>query len=177
MRENLPENGYESPRLPDDEILFGQGIHNGERRRVRRTGSKDNPDEGKSPDSRAHLNGGAGVLNAGAITTRDEEKAQNIRTKAGLRDRIGCFTWTWFTMTMATGGIANVIHSSNAIRTCARRSSALINRSSIPLQLADHHWHHLFYLQSWIISNECNFNYFAVQVESRLLLWLIYKPI
>jgi tellurite resistance protein TehA-like permease len=26
---------------------------------------------------------------------------------------LGCYTWTWFTMTMATGGIASVLHSSN----------------------------------------------------------------
>ncbi|KAI1281695.1 voltage-dependent anion channel-domain-containing protein [Xylaria sp. FL0933] len=31
--------------------------------------------------------------------------------KVGLRDRICCYQWTWFTMTMATGGIANVLHS------------------------------------------------------------------
>lgn len=28
-----------------------------------------------------------------------------------IRDRIACFQWTWFTSTMATGGIANVIAS------------------------------------------------------------------
>jgi len=35
MRQILPENGYESPRSPDDNnnILFGQGILSGERRR------------------------------------------------------------------------------------------------------------------------------------------------
>lgn len=31
--------------------------------------------------------------------------------KIGIRDRICCYQWTWFTMTMATGGIANVFHS------------------------------------------------------------------
>ncbi|KAI1426321.1 voltage-dependent anion channel-domain-containing protein [Xylaria sp. FL1777] len=31
--------------------------------------------------------------------------------KIGIRDRICCFQWTWFTMTMATGGVANVLYS------------------------------------------------------------------
>lgn len=31
--------------------------------------------------------------------------------KMGFRERIRHFTWTWFCMTMATGGIANVLYS------------------------------------------------------------------
>ncbi|KAK3683819.1 voltage-dependent anion channel-domain-containing protein [Podospora appendiculata] len=33
------------------------------------------------------------------------------RLKVGIRDRIGCYRWTWFTMTMATGGVANLLYS------------------------------------------------------------------
>lgn len=40
-----------------------------------------------------------------------------------VKDRLACFQWTWFTSTMATGGIANVIASSES-------------RYAIPLALA-----------------------------------------
>ncbi|KAF4441903.1 putative C4-dicarboxylate transport protein mae1 [Fusarium austroafricanum] len=33
------------------------------------------------------------------------------RCKVGLRDRIACHRWTFFTMTMSTGGVANILHS------------------------------------------------------------------
>ncbi|KAF5247999.1 hypothetical protein FAUST_405 [Fusarium austroamericanum] len=38
------------------------------------------------------------------------EKTPQSR-KIGLRDRIACYQWTYFTLTMSTGGIANIIHS------------------------------------------------------------------
>lgn len=36
---------------------------------------------------------------------------EKAAAKVSVRDRIGCLTWTWFTLTMATGGIANVLYS------------------------------------------------------------------
>lgn len=38
-------------------------------------------------------------------------KARHLGDKVTILDRIACFRWTWFTMTMATGGIANVLYS------------------------------------------------------------------
>ncbi len=39
--------------------------------------------------------------------------SQRIVEKLRWRERIRHFTWTFFTITMATGGIANVIYSGN----------------------------------------------------------------
>jgi len=45
----------------------------------------------------------------GADDDRDCEVDK--KTEIGFRGRIRHFTWTWFTMTMATGGIANVLYT------------------------------------------------------------------
>jgi hypothetical protein len=43
-------------------------------------------------------------------TKKEEEKATH--GKLSFRERIRHFTWTWFCMTMATGGVANVLYTS-----------------------------------------------------------------
>ena len=107
----LPENGYESPRLPDnEEPFFGNGMGNGahkvaERRRAGRSGQTSLGSG--TPDDRDNDGGNVG----GSDTDLRGEESREAK-KVGIRDRVGCFTWTWFTMTMASGGIANVLHSS-----------------------------------------------------------------
>ena len=123
----LPENGYESPQIPDEDILFGQGILGGERRRARRSKSSDKR-EVENPDLTAYMNERDGNDNH----MGDEEDGEKGRRRVGFRDRVGCYTWTWFTMTMATGGIANVLHSSK-YSPIYRHNSFLMHRSSIPL--------------------------------------------
>ncbi len=57
------------------------------------------------------------VRNVSAIFTRPSTKSVDPEkiiegkdpSKLAVRERIRHFTWTWFTMTMATGGIANVL--------------------------------------------------------------------
>ncbi|KAH6610251.1 hypothetical protein Trco_000271 [Trichoderma cornu-damae] len=44
-----------------------------------------------------------------ASAVLDEEKHASSR-RVGLRDRIACHQWTFFTMTMATGGVASALH-------------------------------------------------------------------
>lgn len=51
--------------------------------------------------------------------------------KVSIRDRIGCVTWTWFTLTMATGGIANVLYSSMSIDTITFETGSNILQSHI----------------------------------------------
>jgi hypothetical protein len=100
----VPENGYESPL---DEFSLQPKPVRGQRHRLAcRHDGVGLPAEGESRESQMHdINRSGGENQQG--------EAAGIRT-VGLRDRIGCYTWTWFTMTMATGGIANVLHSCNA---------------------------------------------------------------
>lgn len=49
---------------------------------------------------------------ADKLDEKSLDRQQGSSRKIGIRDRIKCYTWTWFTMNMATGGIANVLHAS-----------------------------------------------------------------
>jgi hypothetical protein len=104
MKRILPENGYESPQSPEHgDIPFGNGIDKKwERRRSWFAGGNDETAGGaESADSPLDMDRG----------DRIQDRFGESRI-IGFRDRVGCYTWTWFTMTMATGGIANVLHSS-----------------------------------------------------------------
>jgi len=103
-----PENGYESPGSPSLQRLQSKRRRKrGERRRLRPSTSAD-----ESSGEAGGLETGTYIINGGAGSEKKFGDLKRPRKTAGFRDRIGCYTWTWFTMNMATGGIANVLHSS-----------------------------------------------------------------
>ena len=60
--------------------------------------------------------------NGGSKGEKDQGKDP---AKLPVRERIRHFTWTWFTMTMATGGIANVMYG------YIPQSGLLINQTTL----------------------------------------------
>ncbi|KAI0853822.1 voltage-dependent anion channel-domain-containing protein [Daldinia vernicosa] len=95
-------NGYVTPR----EDYFDRGasspvlsLSNRDRDRDRR--------EKRPPPVPLHAPPNADSL---ARMISNARKSRNGK-KIGIRDRICCHQWTWFTMTMATGGVANVLYS------------------------------------------------------------------
>ncbi|KAF2200927.1 hypothetical protein GQ43DRAFT_54313 [Delitschia confertaspora ATCC 74209] len=64
--------------------------------------------------NRAHggVPGGAGIWpDRREVQELEDEVALGLEEKLGWSERIRHFTWTWFTMTMATGGLANVMYT------------------------------------------------------------------
>ncbi len=84
------EDGYRTPNAHDYER---------ERERQRNETAR----EGQTSSSEKPTTPAAGRLN---WTTLDK-----TLEKLHWRERVRHYTWTFFTMTMATGGIANVIHA------------------------------------------------------------------
>lgn len=108
----VPENGYESPRSPESSgFFFGRGIQQeGERRR---NPFADSSDDARVEDTDVEVKDTIETEDNMDMAGQEEQRKEDAPTRrvVGFRDRVGCYTWTWFTMTMATGGIANVLHS------------------------------------------------------------------
>ncbi|KAK1761381.1 malic acid transport protein [Echria macrotheca] len=68
---------------------------------------------GRDPEFELEAAGGTGTGNSSPRSLDDVlQRSQKLKTgKTSIGDRIAEFRWTWFTMTMATGGIANVLHT------------------------------------------------------------------
>ncbi|KAH7627038.1 voltage-dependent anion channel-domain-containing protein [Sordaria sp. MPI-SDFR-AT-0083] len=98
--------GYESPsELEDGYITPDPAPH--------RPGASG-PSWSNSSASRRPNGGGNSPMKASMDDILN--KGRNLsKRKVSLRDRITCYRWTWFTMTMATGGVANVLYSSRFI--------------------------------------------------------------
>ncbi|KAI3340235.1 voltage-dependent anion channel-domain-containing protein [Ustulina deusta] len=95
------EDGY---RTPPSEGAFVRGAVPMSQHRPR------GPERHQSTNPFQHAPQYNGESLARMISVARKESSGR-RGKIGIRDRICCFQWTWFTMTMATGGIANVLSS------------------------------------------------------------------
>jgi hypothetical protein len=80
MRPIVPENGYESPSEFPERRRHGYFSGSSEETHV---GSKDTSDANGVP---------------GGVRSALEGKHAHATWKVAIRDRIGCHTWTWFTM-------------------------------------------------------------------------------
>ena len=117
----LPRQCYNPAEEHNGDVLSRIFVYDGEGKRSNITGSDEtrvgtscsqtsisfgftNTEDTRVDDSvsRTGANGGSKARSEGSASS----------TANYLRDRVGCFTWNWFTMTMATGGIANVLFSS-----------------------------------------------------------------
>jgi hypothetical protein len=88
MRVLLPENGYESPAEISTGRVDLHGSHEGHNRVILGNSHQISTSSTES----SNLNG--------VLEKLEHEQAgqEQQRYKIGIRARIGCYTWTWFTM-------------------------------------------------------------------------------
>jgi hypothetical protein len=123
-----PESAYCNPfeQLHEDELELEKTRSDRDRTQSRSL------DAEKSGMSGQGTEGGNGVCEPG-MQRGDEEEGEQMHMR--FRDRIRHFTWTWFTMTMATGGIANVLYTGMLPPSPSQttHSSSYMNNSPLPL--------------------------------------------
>jgi len=104
---NGSRTGYESPRTPRSSVPDSAVFTNGElaKHLERRTTFSD--------DSSAPTEIADNGIERHRVAVLNQQNGDELAISkiVGIRDRVGCYTWTWFTMSMATGGIANVLHA------------------------------------------------------------------
>ena len=97
------QDGYRTPTIEDYELHRGPRTPNGARTPIGAATpdgcSTPNNLHHRLPHARHHLN-----LSSSSL-------AHSILDKLHWRERIRHYTWTFFTITMATGGIANVLYT------------------------------------------------------------------
>ena len=97
-------DGYRTPTIEDYEVQGGgpttpNGAQTPDGVATSNGHSTPNSMHHRQPHARHHLN-----LSSSSL-------AHSILDKLHWRERVRHYTWTFFTMTMATGGIANVLHT------------------------------------------------------------------
>lgn len=87
------QDGYRTPTIEDYESHESHHKHRAQR---------------GAHVSQSHLSSPGGVL---SIFSETKIHLRQSLEKLSYKQRLRHFTWTFFTMTMATGGIANVLHA------------------------------------------------------------------
>ena len=64
---------------------------------------------GRPPQPNRQISFGRSFIEIFSTPKEDRDEGKDP-AKLPIRERVRHFTWTWFTMTMATGGIANVLY-------------------------------------------------------------------
>ncbi|KAG5973575.1 hypothetical protein E4U55_000411, partial [Claviceps digitariae] len=115
---SAPECGYESPHDQTQPAFFSSPSATPSVQPATLSPLSTTPVLTKPPTSAPLL--GPRVSFSPQVPASNQSNIQNVMTKADkvrpaekvtLKDRIACYQWTYFAMTMATGGVANVLHA------------------------------------------------------------------
>lgn len=131
-------NGIAIPRdmsLPGQDGYRTPNVHDYERTKLE-SDEETHPTTGaKTPPP------SAGLFSNLANLSRIELSLERLH----WRERIRHYTWTFFTMTMATGGIANVLYAGNLARrrNCCLLADWTLDDSSLPFSRTLRYWRYL----------------------------------
>jgi len=119
------------------------------------------------------------VQNAAVDNLVSKVEKTDVPKAVGIRDRIACFQWTWFTSTMATGGVANVLATGEITTIVTAReirdtTLSIDLPSSLPVSMALYRWSHLLHLQRLPVLNQHSSSSHEISSTARELSSLLY---